>query len=119
MLLRSLIALSVAAAILAAPTVSRTRVFCRASGVEVPASTCDEDAADKSRGLVQERCCEHRVEAPLGAAKSETNSSRDHVLVALVLELPWSLPSIRSAPPLRDARPPSRPPLSATRILLI
>lgn len=119
MLLRSFIALSVAAAVLGAPTVSRTRVFCRASGVEVAAATCDEEASDTSRALVRERCCEHRVQAPLGVAKSEVTSSGDDTLVAVAVDLPWFSQWAASVPPGWDAAPPSRPPLSATRILLI
>jgi hypothetical protein len=116
---RLVLALSVVAAVVTAPVVTRTRLVCRVTGIEIAPDACPDTSASPTPELTGERCCEHRVQAPLSVAKSEPISQSDAVLTAVVVELPWFVQFTSSALPTRDASPPSRPPLSATRILLI
>jgi hypothetical protein len=119
MLGRSIIALSLAFALVAATPVARTRMFCRMTGIEIPPNACMDESGTTSQQLTPERCCEHRIQAPLGAAKFETQSRDNVLLTEVAVELQWFVQFAASAERVRDVSPPSPPPLSATRILLI
>ena len=116
---RLLVVVSVAAALMSAPAVTRTRMFCRMTGVEMPPSACDDESASTSQQLTSERCCEHRVQTPLAPAKFELQSHQDVAPTAVAVELHWFVQFAPSVERVRDAFAPSPPPLSATRILLI
>lgn len=116
---RLLVVLSVAAAVMTAPAVTRSRMFCRMTGVEVSPETCNDESAGASRDVTSERCCEHRVQTPLDPAKFESQSHQEVVATIVTVELQWVDWFDRPAASLRDARPPPRPPLSVTHILLI
>ena len=118
-LVRFVIAAFVAAAVLSAPVVSRTRMFCLATGEEIPPSLCPDEATAASAELLSERCCEHRVQAPLATAKSESSVHWDGVFSPIEIQLAWFVPAPYSPPDSPEIRPPSRTPLSATDILLI
>jgi hypothetical protein len=94
-------------------------MFCRVTGVEVPPNACNDESASASREFTSERCCEHRVQTPLDPAKLESQSPQEFVATVVTVELQWFDWLDRPAASLRDARPPSRPPLSVTHILLI
>jgi hypothetical protein len=119
MFARSLVALSVVAALVAAPTVSRARLFCRITGVEVLPKSCNDDLPNGSHAVAAERCCEQRIDVSLGAARSEASSSAVAVPAGAAGGLCWAevfpTPVVRS----RGVPTPSRPPLSVTHILLI
>jgi hypothetical protein len=116
---RLLVVLSVAAALMTAPAVTRTRMFCRMTGVEVPPNLCNDESASASQEFTSERCCEHRVQTALDPAKFELQSHQEVAPTAVVVELQcFGWPDL-AASPVREAFPSSRPPLSATRILLI
>ena len=113
-----LLALSLVAAVATAPAVERTRLFCRATGVEILPNACP-DEANAPAGLAQERCCESRVQGSLAEAKLESAAQADLSLAIITVELQWDgAPRPRPAPVPQHPYP-SRPPLSATRILLI
>ena len=116
---RLLLALSVVAAVATAPAIARTRLVCRMTGIEIAPDACPDASTSPAHEVTGERCCEHQVQAPLGAAKAESISRGPGVLTEVTVELPWSVELTSSALPAPDASPPSRPPLSATRILLI
>jgi hypothetical protein len=116
---RLLVVVSVVAALLTAPAVTRTRMFCRMTGVEVPPSACNDESTGASREFTTERCCEHRVQTPLAPAKFDSQSHQKFVATVVTVELPSFDWLDRPAAFLRDARPPARPPLSVTHILLI
>jgi hypothetical protein len=120
MLARSLVALFVVAALVAAPTVSRARLFCRMTGTEVLPKDCADEPPDDAQAIVAERCCEQRLDVSLGAARLEASSSAIDVPTPVVVgELCWA--DVFPAAPLRDrgGPPASRAPLSVTHILLI
>lgn len=117
---RGILALSVVAAVVTAPTVARTRLVCRATGVEIPAEACPDEAAAPARGLIPQRCCEARVQAPLGEAKFEPGAQPDLLPPPTIVPgYQWCDAPGSQAPPVPNGPYPSRPPLSATRILLI
>jgi hypothetical protein len=120
MLGRLLIALSLASALVTAPPVARTRMFCRMTGVEIPPTACTDDSGAPSQQLMRERCCEHRVQAPLEKAKAESTQQAASARQPVAVELHWFVGIAGPAPLFTEAStPPSRPPLSTTRILLI
>lgn len=116
---RLLVVVSVAAALMSAPAVTRTRMFCRMTGAEIPPSACNDDSASTSQQLTSEGCCEHRVQTPLDPAKFESQSLQDVAPTVGAVELDWFVPFAPFAERVCEASPPSPPPLSATRILLI
>jgi len=117
---RCFIALVVAWAVVSAPAVSRARLFCRATGDEVPTNLCPDEASASSPEFVSERCCEHRVQPPLPAAKSESSIDWVGVVSPVQVELVWFVAPAYSPPaPSFEVRPPPLTPLSATDILLI
>ncbi len=118
-LARCYIAVVVAGAVLSAPVVSRTRLFRRATGEEISANLCPDEGSASSPELLSERCCEHRVQVPLAAAK-QSNLDRVGAIDAVEVELHWFvLPAYGPPPASFEVRPPSRAPLLATHILLI
>jgi hypothetical protein len=117
---RILLALTLVAAVVTAPAVARTRLFCRATGVEILPNACPDEANADTPGVAQERCCESRVQDSLAEAKLESATQLDLslVILAVVEWQPEGAPRPRPSP-VPQSPYPSRPPLSATRILLI
>ena len=118
-LVRSVIALLMIAAVLVAPTVERIRAFCRTTGVEMSANDCPDQGSAANQGLVGESCCRHQVELPLEAGKLDSQVRELAQPPVVAIQLPPTIALLSAAPLAWSAAPPSRPPLSATRILLI
>jgi hypothetical protein len=118
MLGRSLLALSLIAALAIAPPVARSRLFCRWTGAEMAHTDCHDGSNADAQAVRADRCCEDRVQAPLPTGKAETTVDASLATPVLV-ELSWS--EVYRPRPSAVAEAPTRlrPPLSETRILLI
>jgi len=117
---RVLLALLLVAAVGTAPAVARARLFCLATGVEILPNACPDEANADTPGFAQERCCESRLQGSLAEAKLESGAQLDlsWVILAVVEWQPEGVARPRPSPVPQSPHP-SRPPLSATRILLI
>jgi hypothetical protein len=105
--------------VVTAPPVERIRLFCRWTGEEISPNACQDEAGSEGPGVLPDRCCDHRVQAPLPAAKADSIQADPALTVAVVVQLEW-FEAFQSAPAERKEAPPLlRPPLSETRILLI
>jgi hypothetical protein len=118
MLARSLLVLSLIAAVVVAPPVARARLFCRWTGAEIAPSDCHDESNSDVQVVLADRCCEHRLQAPLPAGKAEVSVDASLTTPVLV-ELSWSEVFRPQPSALAEVPPPLRPPLSETRILLI
>ena len=117
---RSVIALLVIVAVLLAPTVERIRAFCRTTGVEMTGHDCPDQGSATDTGVVGgESCCRHQVDLPLEAGKLEYQALDLAQPLVVAIRLPPAIAVLSAAALAWSAAPPSRPPLSATRILLI
>jgi len=116
---RSVVALLVIAAVLLAPTVERFRAFCRTTGVEMSAHDCPDQGPEDGPGLAGESCCRHQVDVPLEAGKLEHQVRELAQLPVVTIQLPPAIAALSPIALAWGAAPPSRPPLSTTRILLI
>jgi hypothetical protein len=116
---RSAFTLVVIAAVLTAPTVERIRAICRTTGVEMAGHDCPDQGVTTNMGLVGESCCRHQVEVPLEAGKLEHEARELAQPLVVAIQLPPAVAVLSAAALAWSAAPPSRPPLSATRILLI
>jgi hypothetical protein len=118
-LARSIVALWTASAVLTAPTIAQLRTICRITGEEMRASECPGEAATSGEALLAACCCEHRLRSPLEPASFESPPPVAAPATVAAIEVPFPL----EAPPTgaidRSRALSSRPPLSATRILLI
>jgi hypothetical protein len=113
---RSIVALLMIAAVLVAPTVERIRAFCRSTGVEMTADDCPDQTSASSPGLVAESCCRHQVDVPLEAGTLEQQARELAQPPVVAFQLPPAIAVLSAAARVWSAAPPSRPPLSATRI---
>jgi len=105
--------------VVTAPPVERIRLFCRWTGEEISPNACQDEAGSEGPGVLPDRCCDHRVQAPLPAAKADSIQADPALAVAVVVQLEW-FEAFQSVPAERKEAPPLlRPPLSETRILLI
>ena len=119
MLVRWIASAVLITAVAAAPPVERERLFCRWTGEEMAPSACQDESGGESPGVLPDGCCDHRVQAPLPAAKADSVQASPALAVAIVVQLDW-FEAFQSVPRERDEAPPLlRPPLSETRILLI
>jgi hypothetical protein len=119
MLGRWFVALALITAVVAAPPVERVRLFCRWTGEEIAPSACQDETGGESPEVLPDRCCDHRVQAPLPTAKAESIEASPAPAVTVVVQLAW-FEAFEPVAAERDEAPPLlRPPLSETRILLI
>ncbi|HEY1907412.1 MAG TPA: hypothetical protein VGG91_15300 [Myxococcaceae bacterium] len=118
-MVRSVVALLVITAVLVAPTVERIRAVCRTTGVEMTAHDCPDQTSAASPGLAAESCCRHQVDVPLEAGKLEHQAREIAQPLVFALQLPPAIAALPAVALAWSAAPPSRPPLSETRILLI
>src|SRR5262249_34304455 len=101
------------------PPVERIRLFCRWTGEEIAPSACQDESGSETPGVLHDRCCDHRVQAPLPAAKAGSSEASPAVAIAVEVQLAWfeAFQPVRAE--VEEAPPLLRPPLSETRILLI
>ena len=119
MLGRCVAALVLITAVVMAPPVERNRLFCRWTGEEIAPSACQDVSGSESPEFLPDRCCEHRVQAPLPAAKAVSVEVSLAPAVAVEVQIGW-FEAFVAVPVDQDESPPLlRPPLSETRILLI
>ncbi len=119
MLGRRLLAVALAAAVLTAPPLARTRLFCRWTGAEVASSDCPDAQDVDGQGLRDAGCCDHRIQSPLPSARVQSGNSLDGAPAATSVELVWFVPFTDDPALPADASPPRPPPLEASGILLI
>lgn len=116
---RSVFTLVVIAAVLTAPTVERIHAICRTTGVEMTGHDCPDQGSATTAGVAGERCCRHQVDVPLEAGKLEHQARELAQPLVVAIQLPPAIAVLTASALAWSAAPPSRPPLSATRILLI
>jgi hypothetical protein len=103
-MLRRVISSVVLASLVAAPAVSRTRIFCRHTGVEI--ADCAEQPAPPCAQLQTESCCDRQVTPAAGAMQT---ASREEIRPPVAAALPAVVAdvAIAPAPVERVERPPS------------
>lgn len=120
--MRRVIAALALLALVSAPVVGRSRLFCRFSGVEI--TGCAEQEAETPEGpVVQvEGCCDRQVTRPLGVTVSlqQWEVSPPALQALPGLSSPDAPPLVPPAPVAPFAAPPSGPPVFLiTRALLL
>jgi hypothetical protein len=87
--------------------------------VEMSGHDCPDQGFADSPGRVNESCCRHQVDVPLEAGKLEHQTRELAQPLVVAFQLPPAIEAPSAVALAWSVAPPSRPPLSATRILLI
>jgi hypothetical protein len=114
-----LLALSLVGVIFSAPVVTRTRMFCRFTGVELTARDCSDASASDSAEVRADLCCDTRIQTALPLSRFEPLTQSAALALTPSVELSWFQPFLALAPQPTASPPAPRTTLSATRVLLI